>query len=114
MNYKNRSIEKTLEKMIGVYPVIAITGPRQVGKTTLLEFFKKNSEQKIHYVTLDDFLWRTQANEDPELFLRNHETPLIIDEFQYAPNLLNLSCYKLFIISICKFNKIILLLDLYL
>ena len=89
MNYKNRSIEKTLEKMIGVYPVIAITGPRQVGKTTLLEFFKKNSEQKIHYVTLDDFLWRTQANEDPELFLRNHETPLIIDEFQYAPNLLS-------------------------
>ena len=32
---------------------------------------------------------RIQANDDPELFLRTHETPLIIDEFQYAPNLLS-------------------------
>lgn len=88
MNYVSRTMEKTIKKFIGKYPVIMVTGPIQVGKTTLLNYLKLKSSKKINYVTLDDMLIRTQANEDPELFLRTHEAPLIIDEFQYAPNLL--------------------------
>lgn len=89
MKYKNRALEKTLKKYIGKYPVIMITGPRQVGKTTLLNYIANNTKDKINYVTFDDPLLRVQANDDPELFLRTHEAPLIIDEFQYAPNLLS-------------------------
>ena len=89
MKYINRTLEKIVKKTIGNFPVIAITGPRQVGKTTLLEYLSQNMYEKVNYVSLDDLLLRSQANEDPELFLRTHETPLIIDEFQYAPKLLN-------------------------
>ena len=89
MKYINRTLEKIVEKTLGNFPVVAITGPRQVGKTTLLEYLSQNMTEKINYVSLDDLLLRSQANEDPELFLRTHEAPLIIDEFQYAPKLLN-------------------------
>ena len=89
MLYINRTMEKTVNKFIDKYPIIMITGPRQVGKTTLLNYLSSQAKKKINYVTFDDLLMRMQANEDPELFLRTHETPLIIDEFQYAPNLLS-------------------------
>ena len=88
-NYKTRTIEKSLNSFIGAFPVIMITGPRQVGKTTLLNHLTVTSKEKINYISLDNILVRSQAIEDPELFLRNYETPLIIDEFQYAPELLS-------------------------
>lgn len=88
-NYKTRTIEKSLNSFIGTFPVIMITGPRQVGKTTLLNHLTVTSKEKINYISLDNILVRSQAIEDPELFLRNYETPLIIDEFQYAPELLS-------------------------
>ncbi len=103
MNYVSRTMEKTIKKFIGKYPVIMVIGPRQVGKTTLLNYLKFKSNKKINYVTLDDMLIRTQANEDPELFLRTHEAPLIIDEFQYAPNLLT---YIKIIIDEARQNEI--------
>lgn len=87
--YKTRTIEKSLNSLIGKCPVIMITGPRQVGKTTLLNHLVATFTEKINYVSLDNLLIRNQAIEDPELFLRNYETPLIIDEFQYAPELLS-------------------------
>ena len=87
--YKTRTIERSLNNLIGNCPVIMITGPRQVGKTTLLNHLVATSNQKINYVSLDNLLIRAQAIEDPELFLRTYETPLIIDEFQYAPQLLS-------------------------
>lgn len=87
--YKTRTIEKSLNNLIGKVPVIMVTGPRQVGKTTLLNHLVAVSKQTINYVSLDNILIRTQAIEDPELFLRSYEPPLIIDEFQYAPNLLS-------------------------
>ncbi len=89
MKYVNRTMEKTLKKFIGNYPVILITGPRQVGKTTLLNYLSSTSKKKINYVTLDDKIVSAQASADPELFLRMHETPLVIDEFQYAPEILS-------------------------
>ena len=55
-------------------------------KTTVLKHITKN--KKINYVTLDDLNIRALATENPELFLRTYEPALIIDEFQYAPNIL--------------------------
>lgn len=89
MKYISRTIEEKLISMIGKYQVIMITGPRQVGKSTLLSFISRKLDIKINRVTLDDLILRSQAQEDPELFLRTHEAPLIIDEFQRAPELLS-------------------------
>ena len=75
--------------MIDKYQVIMITGPRQVGKSTLLNYISRKLDRNINKVTLDDLILRNQAQDDPELFLRTHETPLIIDEFQRAPELLS-------------------------
>lgn len=89
MKYISRTIEEKLISMIDNYQVIMITGPRQVGKSTLLNYISRKLDKKINKVTLDDLILRQQAQEDPELFLRTHETPLIIDEFQRAPELLS-------------------------
>lgn len=89
MKYITRTIEDELISMIDKYQVIMITGPRQVGKSTLLSFISRKLNRNINKVTLDDLILRNQAIEDPELFLRTHETPLIIDEFQRAPKLLS-------------------------
>ena len=90
MDYVSRTMEKTVDKMKKSFPVIMITGPRQVGKTTLLSMMvEKDKNEKINFISLDDLNARTLAIEDPELFLRTYEMPLIIDEFQYAPNLLS-------------------------
>lgn len=67
------------------FPVVMVTGPRQVGKTTMLRHINKN----INYVSLDNLNARDLAISDPELFLETYKTPLVIDEFQYAPNLLS-------------------------
>ena len=89
MKYINRTIQLKFNEMNGNVPVILVTGARQTGKSTLLEYIKNSSNKKINYVTLDNIIERSNAIEDPENFLRTHETPLIIDEFQYAPNLLS-------------------------
>ena len=85
--YIKRTIEKTLKIIDKQFPVIMITGPRQVGKTTLLQLGKET--RKMNYVSLDSLKDRILAQDDPEMFLSMYETPLIIDEFQYAPDLLS-------------------------
>lgn len=67
------------------FPVLLLTGPRQVGKTTLLGHLAARDRR---YVTLDDPLLRTLATQDPALFLQRFEPPVLIDEIQYAPELL--------------------------
>lgn len=89
MKYINRTLENKIDTMKNSSPVILVTGARQSGKSTLLEYIKNNSNKQINYVTLDNIIDRANAKEDPESFLRAHEPPLIIDEFQYAPNLLS-------------------------
>lgn len=87
--YIKRTMEETLCKIADSFPVVMITGPRQVGKTTLLNMIKSKKFITLNYISLDDINVRALAIEDPELFLRTYKAPLIIDEFQYAPNLLS-------------------------
>lgn len=88
--YIHRNIENEIIEMSEQFPVIMITGPRQVGKTTMLNYILNDSKkEKIQYVSLDDIRIREMAVMDPELFLETYKPPLIIDEFQYAPKLLS-------------------------
>ena len=87
--YRTRTLENALNEVIGKTPVVMIVGPRQVGKSTILNHLINVSKQKINKVSLDNKLLCAKADEDPELFLRTYDTPLLIDEFQNAPNLLN-------------------------
>lgn len=86
--YKHRTIEPFIEKLSKAFPVVLVTGPRQVGKTTLLQYLGNRETVTRNYVTLDEFGPRELANQDPELFLERFQPPLIIDEIQYAPVLM--------------------------
>jgi predicted AAA+ superfamily ATPase len=83
MHYK-RTLSEQIVKASNTFPVVLITGPRQVGKTTL---FEKLREPQRSYVTLDDPQIRALAQTDPMLFLQTYEPPVLIDEVQYAPQL---------------------------
>lgn len=80
-----RALESMIKEVSNTYPVLLVTGPRQVGKTTLLEHV---ADQTRKYVSLDDPVARQLAKEEPLLFLQRYEPPVIIDEIQYAPELL--------------------------
>jgi len=85
MNYISRNLETVVSQVSKEYPVVLVTGPRQVGKTTMLQKLMKGTERG--YVTLDDLNERSVAKTDPELFLQLHKPPILIDEVQYAPEL---------------------------
>lgn len=83
--YIKRAIEDTVERLSNMFPVLLLTGPRQVGKTTLL---RKLMEPERKYVTLDDPAARYLARSDPALFMQRYSPPVLIDEIQYATELL--------------------------
>jgi predicted AAA+ superfamily ATPase len=82
--YYKRQIEDTIRSISNTYPVLFLTGARQVGKTTLL---KHIAEENRQYISLDNPTYRRLAKEDPALFLQRFAPPIIIDEAQYAPEL---------------------------
>ena len=84
--YQNRTLEAFVQKANTQFPVLLLTGPRQVGKTTLLAHVQTDDNRT--YVTLDDPMARSLAKEDPALFLQRFAPPVFIDEIQYAPELL--------------------------
>lgn len=85
MNYIARNLEKVVLEVSKEYPIVLVTGPRQVGKTTMLQKLMEGTKRS--YVSLDDLNDRNLAKTDPELFLQLHKPPVLIDEVQYAPEL---------------------------
>ena len=83
--YITRHLEQVILNATEMFPVIMLTGPRQVGKTTMLE---RLAETGRAYVSLDSPMNREMAINEPELFLQRYPPPVLIDEFQYAKELL--------------------------
>jgi len=79
-----RTLEKSLKEINKQFPVLLITGARQVGKTSILKHLSKDNRK---YVTLDDPTLAQLAKDEPKLFLERFKPPVLIDEIQYAPNL---------------------------
>ncbi len=73
-----------IKETLTEFPIVLITGARQTGKTTML----KNELPGYEYITLDDKGSRLYASEDPVGFLNDLSAPVIIDEIQYAPEIL--------------------------
>ena len=91
MAYIKRAVEDTIARVSKMFPVLLVTGPRQVGKTTLLQKMAEVQQSEgieRKYVTLDDPDARYLAKRDPALFLQRYSPPVLIDEIQYATELL--------------------------
>ncbi len=82
---RNRTVESVIKKIDRNFKVLLLTGMRQVGKTTVL---KKLAGAERTYITLDDILSLKMAKEDAYLFFQANKLPILIDEIQYAPELL--------------------------
>jgi len=78
-----RKIEKEVVTLAKEFPIVAILGPRQSGKTTLSKYIFS----KYKYVSLEDPDMRVFALEDPRGFLSQFDKKIIIDEIQRAPEL---------------------------
>lgn len=83
--YYQRTLSSVIEKATKSFKVVLITGPRQVGKSTLFEKLMEPGRTKV---SLDDFDVLTLAKQDPNLFFQTYKPPLLIDEVQKAPELL--------------------------
>ncbi|MHC5185574.1 MAG: ATP-binding protein [Planctomycetota bacterium] len=81
--YKHRIITDQIKKLTENFPVVVISGARQVGKSTLLQ----HAFPDIDTVVFDPVTDVGAAKTDPDVFLDNHPAPLILDEIQYAPTL---------------------------
>ncbi len=82
--YYHRQLENKIIQIAGEYACITLYGARQTGKSTMI----RNLFPDYEYVTLDNSKERILATDDPELFLDSHGTPLIIDEIQKVPDLM--------------------------
>jgi len=85
MDYVNRQLSQKLNLLSQHFPAIVLSGARQVGKTTFLKHAFPNAD----YVVFDSVIDIENARIDPDLFLDNHSTPLILDEIQYAPEVVS-------------------------
>ncbi|ABY69227.1 ATP-binding protein [Actinobacillus pleuropneumoniae] len=83
MNLYTRQMKPLIEALIKQFPAVLVTGPRQVGKSTLLQYISEDYQ----YVTFDDPMVLSMAKNDPSLFMLNYSGKLILDEVQYAPEL---------------------------
>ncbi len=81
--YIKRSITEVLQRRAKNSRCLLLTGPRQVGKSTLL----KNNYPNVKYYTFDDKVLLSTAIDDPKLFLKSIPKPSILDEVQYAKEL---------------------------
>ena len=79
----SRLLADRLERLHAHFPVVVVSGARQVGKTTLL----RQHFPEYDYVCFDPALDLENARSEPDIFLDNHKPPVILDEIQYAPEL---------------------------
>ena len=78
--YIERALEKKFLRMNSFFKAVLVTGARQVGKTTMLRHLSAGTERT--YVTMDDYMARELAQNDPALFFQTYRPPLLIDEIQ--------------------------------
>jgi len=83
MSIVKRQITESIRSLLAKYPILALTGPRQSGKTTLLKAILPS----YRYVSLENPDERSFATEDPVGFLKKYDTQVIFDEVQRTPNL---------------------------
>ncbi len=83
--YIQRALESTVLKASQQYPVILVCGQRQVGKSTMLNHIKESSRR---YVSFEDRAARRLADTAPVLFFETYGYPILIDEFQKVPSIL--------------------------
>lgn len=82
-DFLKRQLQVELERLIDLYSVIVVTGPRQSGKTTLC----KKQFSAYHYVNLENISTREQIQTAPKAFLEQYSEGLIIDEAQHLVEL---------------------------
>lgn len=83
MDYIKRHAEDTVKQLAAMFGAVLVTGPRQVGKTTMLQ----NMLGGVRYVSMDDAVLRASAAESSHTFIRDNPPPVFIDEVQKAPEL---------------------------
>ena len=71
--YVQRTVQQALQDLAKSFPCIVVYGPRQVGKSTTIEFTFGNEYNRV---TLDDVEDRALAQSNPRLFLESHPCPL--------------------------------------
>ena len=81
--YIKRHAEQTVDKLSKMFGAILVAGPRQVGKTTMLQTITQN----LTYVTLDDLLLQVSAQVESGTFFKDNPPPVFVDEIQKAPEL---------------------------
>ena len=81
--YIKRHAEKTVQELSRMFGAVLVAGPRQVGKTTMLEKITSG----VRYVTLDDPIVRAGAEEESGTFFKDNPPPVFVDEIQKAPAL---------------------------
>jgi predicted AAA+ superfamily ATPase len=81
--YKKRIITERLRKLTHNFPVVVVSGARQVGKSTVLQ----HTFPDMKAVVFDPVNDVGGAKSSPDIFLDNNPAPLILDEIQYAPQL---------------------------
>lgn len=83
MAYIKRHAETAVKQLANMFGAVLVTGPRQVGKTTMLQ----NLLGDVRYVSLDDAIMRAAASESGHTFIKDNPPPVFIDEVQKAPEL---------------------------
>lgn len=87
MSYFYRKTEDKIKRLIGGFPIVGITGPRQSGKSTLIKHFIKQSKEKWNYYSFDNRELLLKVKSDPSLFIKEIDSNIAIDEAQKAPEL---------------------------
>ncbi len=82
-----RGLENTVDEMLDAFRVVYLTGPRQAGKSTLAK--RIADQREMDYLSLDDAAIRHAAETDPHGLVNSIDGPAVIDEFQYAPELVH-------------------------